>query len=590
MSKLLRSSILVAVFAVTTALAATGFGAIKIDISTTDLIFGEVQVGTTVERTFTITNEASSTGNAFIQLSPPTSGYYTIVGGWDPFTLVPGQTTTITISFKPTCTCILDDAITITDNGDGTTSSNPTIVDLTGQGSIGTGGGGDTTLKIGFNNYFSTQNTINFGSIAVGTTATVTFTVDNASSGSTERSLTGSISGVTSPFIETVGQGSFILPSGGSHTITLIFGPAAAGSFLDSLVVLSNADDPNSRRIVIYLTGSGTQAQPSTDTSLVIGFNGTIPNSDYLDFGKITVGTFGTVTFVVDDASSSNTMRQLIGLVGNADAPFSVASGSGVFILNSGGMHVVTINFTPKANGTFDDSVVITSNADNGHNITLHLHGIGIGASSGGGGDSIAMLGVSGLTQVLNFGDIGVGNVGYLYFTLTNISNTNTTVAGQLTQTASPFSVLTGNTFSLTEGNSTSVFVSFKPTHTGEFFDSIVVTSNAAAPNNRLVVYVLGSSGVAGVTNVTATGTSLSTYPNPFATTNTLEVSLAKTADVNVGVYDLLGREVAHLANGSFSAGTHALAWNATGFRNGTYFYRVQVGSETRTLPVVISR
>ena len=308
MLKLLRSSILVAVFAVTTALTATGFGAIKIDISTTDLIFGLVPVGSFVTRTITITNEASSTGNATIQLTPPTSGNYSIVGGWDPITLAPGQSTTVTIKFTPSCTCILDDAITISDNGDGTTSSNPTIVDLTGQGTAGTNNT-DTTLKVGFDSYFTTQNTVNFGSIAIGTTATVTFAVDNASSGTTERSLTGSVSGVTSPFIETAGQGSFTLPSGGTHTITLVFGPAKVGSFLDSLIVLSNADDPNSRRVVIYLTGSATQAQPSTDTSLVIGFNGTIPNNDYLDYGKINVGTFGTITFGVDDASSSSTMK-----------------------------------------------------------------------------------------------------------------------------------------------------------------------------------------------------------------------------------------------------------------------------------------
>lgn len=66
-------------------------------------------------------------------------------------------------------------------------------------------------------------------------------------------------------------------------------------------------------------------------------------------------------------------------------------------------------------------------------------------------------------------------------------------------------------------------------------------------------------------------------YPNPFAETATLEVTVRQTQRVRVAVYDLLGRRVATLHNGTLHADrTKTLSWNGRGQASAMYIVRVQ--------------
>ena len=75
-------------------------------------------------------------------------------------------------------------------------------------------------------------------------------------------------------------------------------------------------------------------------------------------------------------------------------------------------------------------------------------------------------------------------------------------------------------------------------------------------------------------------GTSLRAWPNPMRSRSTLELSLPTEARVSVTVFDILGREVRHLAEGSYPAGDHRLDWDGTrddgtSVPAGVYLYRV---------------
>ncbi|ACY49090.1 putative Ig domain-containing protein [Rhodothermus marinus] len=73
--------------------------------------------------------------------------------------------------------------------------------------------------------------------------------------------------------------------------------------------------------------------------------------------------------------------------------------------------------------------------------------------------------------------------------------------------------------------------------------------------------------------------------PNPFRGETALRLMLPEASRVSVAVYDVLGREVARLAGGEFSAGVHAVRWLAgSGLPSGTYVMRVEVleGDGTR--------
>ena len=83
-----------------------------------------------------------------------------------------------------------------------------------------------------------------------------------------------------------------------------------------------------------------------------------------------------------------------------------------------------------------------------------------------------------------------------------------------------------------------------------------------------------------------------SVFPNP-ARNAKVAYTLPVASDVEVGVYDVLGRQVAQLAKGRQAAGSYQTSWNgrdAAGKQvgSGVYFYRLRAGSETRTTRAIL--
>ncbi len=55
---------------------------------------------------------------------------------------------------------------------------------------------------------------------------------------------------------------------------------------------------------------------------------------------------------------------------------------------------------------------------------------------------------------------------------------------------------------------------------------------------------------------------------------------LDRPADVRLSVYDVLGREVAHLADGVLDAGRHEVVFDASALPSGTYLIRMTAWPE----------
>jgi photosystem II stability/assembly factor-like uncharacterized protein len=64
-------------------------------------------------------------------------------------------------------------------------------------------------------------------------------------------------------------------------------------------------------------------------------------------------------------------------------------------------------------------------------------------------------------------------------------------------------------------------------------------------------------------------------YPNPFNASTTISFSVAKDTEVDLAIYDVLGRRVATPYNGPVDAGTHRVNVNAGDLSSGVYFYRL---------------
>ncbi len=75
-------------------------------------------------------------------------------------------------------------------------------------------------------------------------------------------------------------------------------------------------------------------------------------------------------------------------------------------------------------------------------------------------------------------------------------------------------------------------------------------------------------------------------YPNPFNPETTIQFALPTTAQIDLVVYDLRGREVAHLISGQRrTAGQHSVTWDGRSdagipVASGMYFYRLRAENE----------
>jgi hypothetical protein len=77
--------------------------------------------------------------------------------------------------------------------------------------------------------------------------------------------------------------------------------------------------------------------------------------------------------------------------------------------------------------------------------------------------------------------------------------------------------------------------------------------------------------------------------PNPFNPVTTIEFQLPRAGRVTLVVYDLLGREVARLVDGTEESGFKSITFDASSLASGIYLYRLRAGdfSQTRTMAVV---
>ncbi len=119
-------------------------------------------------------------------------------------------------------------------------------------------------------------------------------------------------------------------------------------------------------------------------------------------------------------------------------------------------------------------------------------------------------------------------------------------------------------------------------------FFNLFDTPPATANNSDDATFTVSSGRVLDLTGTEfALGTN---YPNPFNPVTVVPFSLAEAAHVSIEVYDLLGRTVATLVDGSLPAGVHEVRFEASHLPTGMYLVRMEAAGVVQTMRVTLMK
>lgn len=128
-------------------------------------------------------------------------------------------------------------------------------------------------------------------------------------------------------------------------------------------------------------------------------------------------------------------------------------------------------------------------------------------------------------------------------------------------------------------------------------FDASHLPELGANDKREFVIVVTGwyingdnsSSSKKGIQQLPLTYRLSQNYPNPFNPTTKINYELPKNSQVNLVIYDILGREVKRLVNNEFKqAGRYVVEFNALNYASGVYFYRIEAGDFVQAKKMVL--
>ena len=79
-------------------------------------------------------------------------------------------------------------------------------------------------------------------------------------------------------------------------------------------------------------------------------------------------------------------------------------------------------------------------------------------------------------------------------------------------------------------------------------------------------------------------------YPNPFNPVTVVPLNLAKDATVTATLYDITGRPLQELQNGTLSAGSHDLKIDGANLSTGIYFVHIDVNNVTHVQKIALMK
>ncbi|UCE20327.1 MAG: choice-of-anchor D domain-containing protein [Gemmatimonadota bacterium] len=446
-----------------------GCGDPDIDVDPASVSYGSVNVGSSSDRTITISNVGCQVLNiSATTLTGTHATQFDVVSGGGGSTIVSGGARNLIVRFTPTSggakTATLQ--ILSDDPDEGTV-----LVPLTGSGCA--------EANISLNPLVK-----NYGTVSVGSSSPGTFVVSNTGCQDLQVTATTILGTNHTQFQIESGGGFFTVGSGLSHNIVVRFVPTSGGFKEATLRILSN--DPDQGAVEASLSGTGCSY---SDISV---------NPTSWNFNRIDVGNFNEKVFEVANVGCQNLVVSSTSIVGSDPSQFLIAAGGGGFTLGEGQTHEILIQFVPTSGGSKSAVFQIQSNDpdESIRNISLS-------------GEGCPYQDISVNPTSWNFGTVDIGSFVEKIFVLSNVGCQTLQVTGMNLEGPhmDQFSIVNGDgSFTLVGGETRNVVVRFTPTSGGGKTATLRISSNDP---DELGLEVQLSGGVCLGTDITVDPTSL---------------------------------------------------------------------------------
>jgi len=187
--------------------------------------------------------------------------------------------------------------------------------------------------------------------------------------------------------------------------------------------------------------------------------------------------------------------------------------------------------------------------------------------------------------QVVDFGTVVVGDSASQIVTIVN-TGTETMTGVQIV--APTGFIAKGVLDFILPLDSIKFSVLFKPTVAG-IYDSLLAVVIANDPLSPRQITVKGVGTASGVSDNEGSISTLANFPNPFSQSTALRFTPPAREHVTLTIRDMLGHEVARLADGMME-GEQEILWNADALPEGIYVVEVRTGAGSIRHPVALIR
>jgi hypothetical protein len=390
------------------------------------------------------------------------------------------------------------------------------------------------------------------GNTPVGTAACVTDTLWNT--GSADMTVTGfTISGPgVANFTGTYPSTPFLLSANSHQMFTICATPSDTG--------LVNAF------VTAYGTNGEGQSNSQSNTFPLSVLGTSVANTAVITtpFPTLTCGSDTAVITVTNTGNVAETYRAAVS--GTNAAEFTVLPPTTSQLETGGGVATFSVVFTPTSDGTAAANLNITGGVAQ----TIPL-------SATGGAATIAG------TQNAPATSIGSTSA---QFTVT-VKNTGTCDWISGTPTVDPQFTYVSGAGSIPAGGNAPFIFTYTPNMAGGTTYPVAFTGSTGLTSSVNVSIVTALDDVSMVS--ASNGYRLDqNYPNPFAGTSTIEITLPVAGIVHMSIVDVQGQTVQTVLNQHFDAGTFGVSVHADGLASGTYYYQMTAGEVTLTRQMVV--